>query len=128
MPTTSPTHASYLLNKFMTFYSILISTDNTAAHHCHIFITDYTRSSPRDRAMRRVSYNFANCHAAVQKLLVRQVLNQVSAVATKSCCRQRLAICAINYSGRTSELGGIIDLVDRRRPSLSRCERLPFSS
>jgi len=33
--------------------------------------------SPRDRAMRRVSWNLANCHATVQKLLVRQVLNQV---------------------------------------------------
>jgi len=48
--------------------------------------------------------------------------------ATKSCCRQRLTICAINYNGRASELGGIIDLVDRRRPSLSRCERPPLSS
>jgi len=48
--------------------------------------------------------------------------------ATKSCCRQRLTICAINYSGRSSELRGIIDLVDRRRPSLSRSERLSFSS
>ena len=37
--------------------------------------------SPTDRAMRRVSRNHANCHATVQKLLVRQVLNQVSAVA-----------------------------------------------
>jgi len=52
----------------------------------------------------------------VQKLLVRQALNQV-----KLCCRQRLTICAINLSGRASELGlsgraselgGIIDLVD----------------
>ena len=33
--------------------------------------------SPRDRAMLRVSWNLANCHATVQKLLVRQVLNQV---------------------------------------------------
>jgi len=48
--------------------------------------------------------------------------------ATKSCCRQRLTICAINYSGRASELGGIIDLVDRRQPSVSRSERPPFSS
>ena len=31
--------------------------------------------------MRRVSCNLANCHATVQKLLVRQVLNQVLAVA-----------------------------------------------
>ena len=48
--------------------------------------------------------------------------------ATKSCCRQRLTICAINYSGRASELGGIIDLVDRRQSSLSRSEHPPFSS
>ena len=37
--------------------------------------------SPRDRAMRGVSKNLASCHATVQKLLVRQVLHQVSAVA-----------------------------------------------
>jgi len=37
--------------------------------------------SPRNRAMRGVSWNLASCHATVQKLLVRQVLNQVSAVA-----------------------------------------------
>jgi len=30
---------------------------------------------------------------------------------------------AINYSGRVSELGGIINLIDQRRPSLSRSER-----
>ena len=32
--------------------------------------------SPRDRAMRRFSWNLANCHATVQKLLIRQVLNK----------------------------------------------------
>jgi len=47
----------------------------------------------------------------VMLLLVRQVLNQVSAVANwpvrqNRGCRQRLTICAINYSGRASELGG----------------------
>ena len=31
--------------------------------------------------------------------------------------RTKLTICAINYSGRASELGGIINLVDRRRSS-----------
>jgi len=46
--------------------------------------------SPRDRAMRRVSWNLANCHATVQKLLV-QVLNQVSAVANWPV-RQRRAV------------------------------------
>ena len=34
--------------------------------------------SPRDRAMRRVTWNLANCHATVQKLLVRQVLNKLN--------------------------------------------------
>jgi len=33
-----------------------------------------------------------------------------------------------NYSGRASELGGIVSLADRRRSSLSRSERPPFSS
>ena len=47
---------------------------------------------------------------------------------TKSFCRQSLTICAINYSGRASELRGIINSVDRRRPGLSRSERPPFSS
>jgi len=42
--------------------------------------------------------------------------------------RQSLTIYAINCSGRASELGGIINLVDRRRSSLSRLEQLPFSS
>ena len=32
--------------------------------------------SPRDRAMRRVNWNLANCHATVQKLLLRQVLTK----------------------------------------------------
>ena len=32
--------------------------------------------SPRDRAMRRVNWNLANCHATVQILLIRQVLTK----------------------------------------------------
>ena len=32
--------------------------------------------SPMDRAIRRISWNLANCHATVQKLFVRQVLNK----------------------------------------------------
>jgi len=35
-------------------------------------------------------------------------LSLIDAYATKSCCRQRLTICAISYNGRASELGGII--------------------
>ena len=33
--------------------------------------------SPSDRAMRLVSSNLANCHATVQKLLIRQVLTKL---------------------------------------------------
>ena len=32
--------------------------------------------SPRDRAMRCVSWNLANCHTTVQKLLIQQVLTK----------------------------------------------------
>ena len=32
--------------------------------------------SPRDCAMRRVNWNLANCHATVQRLLIRQVLTK----------------------------------------------------
>jgi len=57
-----------------------------------------------ERAMRRLSWNLHNCHATAQKLLVRQVLNQVSAVANWPVRQNRaidsLTICAINYSGR----------------------------
>ena len=35
--------------------------------------------SPSDRAMRLVSSNIANCHATVQKLLIRQVLTKLLA-------------------------------------------------
>jgi len=45
--------------------------------------------------------------------------------ARKSCCRQSFTISAINYSGRASELGCIVNLVDRRPSSLSRSKRLP---
>ena len=90
---------------------------------------------PRDHAMHRVSWNLANCHAAVQKLLTTCTTRPEPSISchwltrvTKSCCRQSLTICATNYSGRASELGGIIDLVDQRRPSLSRSERPSFSS
>ena len=47
---------------------------------------------------------------------------------TKSCCRQSLTISKINYSGRASELGGIINSVNQRWSSLSRSERTPLPS
>jgi len=46
----------------------------------HILSTTPTKQeaqlSPRDRAICRVSRNLASCHATVQKLLLRQVLNK----------------------------------------------------
>ena len=48
--------------------------------------------SLRDRAMRRVSWNLANCHATVQKLLVRQVLNKSKLWSW----RVKMSRCVIN--------------------------------
>ena len=42
--------------------------------------------SPMDRAMRRVNWNLANCHATVQKLLIRQVLTKSSHENHKVIC------------------------------------------
>ena len=46
----------------------------------------------RDRTMRRVSWNLANCHATVQKLLVRQVLNKSKLWSWRFSWRQQ-AMC-----------------------------------
>jgi len=43
--------------------------------HCHVRKQE-AQLSPSDRAMRLVSSNLANCHATVQKLLIRQVLTK----------------------------------------------------
>ena len=40
--------------------------------------------SPRDRAMRRVSWNLANCHATVQTLLVR--IEQIEVMKSEGYC------------------------------------------
>jgi len=45
---------------------------------CFYHLLQEAQLSQRDRAMRRVSWNLANCHATVQKLLVRQVLNKLN--------------------------------------------------
>jgi len=82
----------------------------------------YTRSSAIAEEPRDGSCQLKSCQ------LPRNSAEITCRSTTKSCCRQSLAICAINYSGRPSRLGGIINLVDRRQPSLSRSERPPFSS
>ena len=40
------------------------------------FLEQEAQLSTRDRAMRHVNWNLANCHVTVQKLVVRQVLNK----------------------------------------------------
>jgi len=62
--------------------------------------------SPRDRAMRRVNWNLANCHATVQKLLIQ--------VLTKS----------IIWSWRFSRRQCVIDNV---HSTMTRSSRLPLS-
>ena len=44
-------------------------------HRYHNAIQE-AQLSPRDRAMRGVNRNLANCHATVQILLIRQVLTK----------------------------------------------------
>ena len=63
--------------------------------------------SLRDHAMRRVNWNLANCHATVQKLLIRQVL-------TKSMV----------WSWRFSRRQCVIDNV---HSTMTRLSRLPLS-
>jgi len=62
-------HFALTLNNIRTNHKITTNNEQEA------------QLSPRDRVMRRVSWNLVNCHATVQKLPVWQVLNQVSAVA-----------------------------------------------
>ena len=55
------------------------------------------RLSPRDRAMLRVSWNLVNCHATVQKLLVRQVLNKSKLGSWRVTMGQCVIKCALNH-------------------------------
>ena len=50
--------------------------------------TQEAQLSPKDRAMRRVNWNLANCHATVQKLLIRQVLTKSMAWSWRFSWRQ----------------------------------------
>ena len=58
-----------LKGKDITFIAFNIRSHNS-------YIIQEAQLSPRDRAMRRVNWNLANCHATVQKLLLRQVLTK----------------------------------------------------
>ena len=49
-----------------------------------------SKLSPRDRTMCRVSWNLANCHATVQKLLVWRVLNKSKLWSWRITVRQHV--------------------------------------
>ena len=63
--------------------------------------------SPRDRAMRRVNWNLANCHATVQILLIRQVLT-------------KLMVRSWRFSRRQC-------VIDNVHSTMTRSSRLPLS-
>ena len=77
---------------------IKLITLSRGVRHLHterragIGIKQEAQLSPRDRAMHPVSWNLANCHATVQKLLVRQVLNKSmlwsSRFSWRQCCHE----------------------------------------
>ena len=66
------------------------------AQHVQIYdVIQYPQEaqlSRRDRAMRHVNWNLANCHATVQKLLIRQVLTKSMVWSWRFSRRQ----CVIN--------------------------------
>ena len=62
------------------------------------------RLSPSDRAMRLVSSNLANCHATVQKLLIRQVPTKLMVWSWRFSRRQLMCHeqCALNHDATES--------------------------
>ena len=73
-----------------------------------IVITQEAQLSPSDHAMRLVSSNLANCHATVQKLLIRQVLT-------------KLMVRSWRFSGRQCVMNNVHSTMTR--PSRSHCLR-----
>ena len=76
--------------------------------------------SPRDRAMRCVNWNLANCHATVQKLLIRQVLAKSMVWSwrfSRRQCRDRQ--CALNHD--TTESAAIVSGVINKPTTVELC-------
>ena len=58
--------------------TVVKATNNNPAYlDSQSAVIDNAQLSPSDRAMRLVSSNLANCHATVQKLLIREVLTKL---------------------------------------------------
>jgi len=78
--------------------------------------------SPSDRAMRRVNWNLANCHATVQKLLIRQVVTK-SIVWSWRFSRRQCVIdnvaCALNHDA--SESAPIVSGVINKSTMIESC-------
>ena len=74
--------------------------------------------SPRDFAMRRVNWNLANCHATVQKLLIRQVLTKLMVWSWRFSRRQCLIDNVHSTMTRPSRLLlSQVSYTNRRRSS-----------
>ena len=72
--------------------------------------------SPRDRAMRCVNWNLANCHATVQKLLIRQVLTKSMLWSWRFSRRQCVMDNVHSTMTRSSRLPlSQVSLTNRRR-------------
>ena len=74
--------------------------------------------SPRDRAMRRVNWNLANCQATVQKLLIRQVVTKSMVWSwrfSREAMRDRQ--CALNHDA--IESAAIVSSVINKPTTLS---------
>ena len=84
------------LNKRITRYGA--TWNNTSIGGRMIILREEAQLSPRDRAMRRVNWNLANCHATVQKLLVRQVQNKSKLWSW----RDKVGRCVINMCTPTT--------------------------
>ena len=89
-------------------------------------------SCGRMRAVPRCQRTYVAERRLVSQVTLRSYykyqLSLINPRNKESCCRQSLMITVINYSGRASELGGIVNLVDQRRSSLSRSQRPSFST
>jgi len=87
-------------------------------HHLTVFFKQEAQLSQRDRTMYRVNWNLANCHATVQKLLIRQLLTKSMAWSWRfSPIRDRQF--ALNHDA--IESAAIVSSVINKRTTFELC-------